>query len=264
MSFVNYKSKKGCRAQKTYEESVEAGVKKYMDSNHIFSSIPNDENRNNGCHVEASYLCHGIWEKIMKNEHPLSTAHDFIWKLNGDELVFHFDIMNNPCKYGKGIYSCGLFRICGEEKRKEVKNIYHSIGNMAPVPWFKLSGNSYINIQNLHKSVDERWDILLLVLKKNWKEWNKNCGLTFERYMILTCQQPYYEEVYNKVSEKEIDKISLDNINEWNKMITENSTIITFNPEKDENSDVSINKMINIIKIRCKMISILLSSETSI
>lgn len=49
--------------------------------------------------------------------------------------------------------------------------------------------NHYINGQLLHKSLDERWDLYLQLLKNNWYLWKKRTNITFEKYMILTCQQ---------------------------------------------------------------------------
>lgn len=252
--FVNYNVKRGCKGKEYYEEVI-AGIIEFKNSDPIFASIPDDESRNYGCSVEASYLCHGIWNVIMENEFQISASNEFTWKNKDSELLFHFDVMNNP-NMANNVYSCGIFKKCSPDLRKKVKDIYHSIGNMAPVPWFKIKGDNYIDIQGLHRSLDERWDLLLLVLKANWNLWNKGCKLTFEQYMILTCQQPCYEEIYNKAVKKGIDKISSEDITLWNTDIKPNSKIITFN--SDETEDASAEKILNIIKIRCKIIRVLL------
>ena len=48
-------------------------------------------------------------------------------------MIFHFDIMNNPSIKGKK-YSCGLFKELDAELGENVKAIYHTIGNMTPIP----------------------------------------------------------------------------------------------------------------------------------
>ena len=194
--YVTYTVKRGPLG-KNYRKAVDEGMCKFKREKDIYKPISEKESRNNVCDVEASYICHGIWEKIMKNTKPLSADNKIRWSPNEtDEMIFHFDIMNNP-SVSNNVYSCGLFKGCDKNLRQDVLNIYHTIGNMAPIPWFKSTDTSYIDGQGLHKSLDERWDLFLQILKDNWNKWNKECAdLTFENYMILTCQQVCYEEIY--------------------------------------------------------------------
>lgn len=203
-----------------YWKAVEKGLKKFVKDAKFEININKDEGKNSGNHLEYSYLCHGIWNKIMENAAPIYRNDSFYWtskeeyweeynkNKNCDYVSrFHCDIMNNPKASKKNIYSCGsVFRFCSKEKRKELEEIYHGIGNMAPIPWFEiLSSRDFsddevkevsINGQKLHSSLDERWDLFLGVLKNNWSSWNnRNRDLTFEKYMILTCQHVYYEEI---------------------------------------------------------------------
>lgn len=207
--YVEYENPK---RGKEYYEVVVNGIRKYISNRqNVMNEISESESRNYGKHVESSYLCHGIWTILMDNKsnnrHPYSDNY-FVWSDNlnkneQDKLIFHFDIMNNPKKSKRNIYSCGLFKNCDEEIRKEVENIYHTIGNMAPIPWFKVIGNQYINGQTLHKSLDERWDLFLHTLHASWEEWNtKESNMSFETYMILSCQQPYYKKIYEEVIKK--------------------------------------------------------------
>lgn len=163
--------------------------------------------------------------------------------------------MNNPSIKGKK-YSCGLFKELDAELGENVKAIYHTIGNMTPIPWFPLAGGSYIDGQKLHKSLDERWDLYLQVLKSNWKKWNPDPnGLSFERYMILTCQQVYYEEICEDISKEGANtkNITVDTIRRWNDRITPDSKLISFSDPRED-----INKIISIIKMRCSIIRIML------
>lgn len=250
MPYVDYKAKKGTIPQ-IYYELVDKGVAEFKKEQNVYKPIPDEESRNIGCDVEASYLCHGIWAKVMKNSQKPMTGNYFKWKSGEAEMIFHFDIMNNPSIKGKK-YSCGLFKEQDAESGEKVKAIYHTIGNMAPVPWFSLDGGSYIDGQKLHKSLDERWDLYLQVLKSNWEEWNPDPnGLSFEKYMILTCQQVYYEEIYKEAVNTK--NITMDTIRSWNDRITPDSKLLSFSGEKE-----NINKIINIIKMRCNMIRIML------
>lgn len=44
---------------------------------------------------------------------------------------------------------------------------------------------------------------ILTGIKKQLEKWNPDPnGLSFERYMILTCQQVYYEEIYEDISKE--------------------------------------------------------------
>lgn len=259
--YVIYENKSGPKGE-NYSNAINEGIKKLICDKDCNKDMVlfDDETRNSGLHIEASYLCHGIWHKIMKNNRKLSAGNCFIWESDGmGKLVFHFDIMNNPSKKNNR-YSCGLFKDCDNELRKKVINIYHSIGNMVPIPWFKITGGNYINGQSLHQSLDERWDMFLQLLKNNWSEWNTNqCKLTFESYMIMTCQQVYYEEIYNEAVD--LKNISLDNIAAWNAKITCDSKIISFTPVEKESVDDSINKILRIIELRCEIIRLMLEKE---
>ena len=254
MSYVDYKAQKGTIPQKYYR-AVDEGVEEFKKEQNVYKPISGDESRNNGCDVEASYLCHGIWTKVMKNSEKPMTGSYFKWKSGEVEMIFHFDIMNNPSIKGKK-YSCGLFKELDAELGENVKAIYHTIGNMTPIPWFPLAGGSYIDGQKLHKSLDERWDLYLQVLKSNWKKWNPDPkGLSFERYMILTCQQVYYEEIYEDISKEGANtkNITVDTIRRWNDRITPDSKLISFSDPRED-----INKIISIIKMRCSIIRIML------
>ena len=76
--------------------------------------------------------------------------------------------------------------------------------------------------------------------------------------MIMTCQQVYYEEIYKKALKTGVENITLEHINDWNECISQDSVIISLSPKEGENTDDIINKILQIIKIRCKIIHIML------
>ena len=245
--YVDYK---GGRKKSEYDLKVKNGVINFAkrSGEELFNTI-DGESGNYGCDVEASYLCHGIWKILMKNDNQFGTDREFVWKHENLELLFHFDIMNNPNISKRNVYSCGLFKDCNGIV--EVKKIYHTIGNMTPVPWFKVEGNHYIDAQKLHKSLDERWDLFLQVLRTNWKTWNSCEGFTFEEYMRITCQQVCYEEIYQEAISKKIEEITETDIKEWESKIRVDSKLISF-------AESGVEKMKNIIRLRCKIVSVLL------
>lgn len=262
-SYVKYNARKG-KLSKAYYEAVSDGLNKFIEYNRWYENLPEKENRNYGVHLECSYLCHGIWTKIMKNEsnngNPYSHNY-FYWKNSSyeNEILFHFDIMNNPNKK-----SCGLANCCNDDKLKGWKNIYHSIGNMTPIPWFKVEGEHYIDGQALHNALDERWDLFLNVLKKSWSNWCSEESFTFESYMSLTCQQIYYTDIYNdfKNNIKEIENIDdLKILKDWGQKINSESQLLLF-PKYKEYQEESIADLItNLIKIRCCLIGLLLKEN---
>lgn len=260
-SYVNYKSHRG-PVEKSFYDAVENGIKNFIEKEkNLYQNLPENEGRNYCNHIESSYLCHGIWTKIMKNESNNRCPYSdnwFLWKnINEKEgMIFHFDIMNNPKPK-----SCGLAASCSEEKKNEWEEIYHSIGNMTPIPWFKVDMNHYINGQLLHKLLDERWDLYLQFLKNNWCMWGKRSDITFEKYMILTCQQMYYQEIFSSISEKEIQNISINDIQCWNSRINENSQLVSFSIEDQKEVDTIVENIIKLIKVRCRVIYLLLKDD---
>ena len=73
--------------------------------------------------------------------------------------------------------------------------------------------------------------------------------------MILTCQQVYYEEIYEDISKEGANtkNITVDTIRRWNDRITPDSKLISFSDPRED-----INKITSIIKMRCSIIRIML------
>lgn len=272
--FVQYKTKSG-KLDNNYYDAVERGVQKYITyinetDNKSYINLSKYEPRNYQSHIESSFLCHGIWNRLMNeiyDKSKIGTGSSFSWSQNKGEqnITFHFDIMNNA-KISKNNLGCFLAKKCKEKKRKEWGDIYHSIGNMTPIPWFKLYNGSdtSINTQSLHKSLDERWDLFLKLLQNNWNNWNTKDKIAFNDYMILTCQQMYFDEIYTSIKEREINTIALRDITEWNEKIQKSNSnykLISFSPADGEQIDDIVNKIIKLIKIRCKVIALLLNKK---
>lgn len=115
---------------------------------------------------------------------------------NARQLLFHFDVMNNP-KAARNNFR----RIGSMAKRSEplvhlsFEKIYHTIGNFAPVPWW-ISGTylqGQYNLQRLHVNLAEWWDALLLYLQWRMPEFKEVSGISFVDYIILTCQFFYLD-----------------------------------------------------------------------
>lgn len=73
--------------------------------------------------------------------------------------------------------------------------------------------------------------------------------------MILTCQQVYYEEIYEDISKEavNIENVTMDTIRRWNDRITPDSKLLSFSDKRED-----VNKIINIIKMRCSIICMML------
>lgn len=132
---------------------------------------------------------------------------------------------------------------------------------MTPIPWFDVAGNHSVNGQMLHKALDERWDLYLNVLRRNWDAWNKTEGFTFNGYMILTCQQMYYADIYESI--EDTSEITLDSIAEWNGRIIENPEmdLLSFEPYDGRTIDTVADDIIKLIKIRDRVIGLKLDAS---
>lgn len=263
-SYVDSKFKLNGRPGKAYYKAVSDGLNKFIKHNGWYINLPEEENRNSSVDLECSYLCHGIWTKLTKNEsnngRPYSNNYFYLkHNRNENEILFHFDIMNNPKKK-----SCGLAKYCNEQELQNWQRIYHSIGNMTPIPWFKVKGEHYINGQALHNALDERWDLFLNTLEKNWNIWNSTSSFTFKSYMLLTYQHMYYKDIYvdYKSNVKKIENINLKILKKWNKYIIKNNNlkIISF-LDLDYKEESIASLITDLIKIRCHIIGLLLKEN---
>lgn len=269
MKFVNYKNKRGQKGSEYYK-AVNDGIRKFIEEyekpKNATVEITEDEPRNAGVDVECCYLCHGIWARIMGNKYygegKCGSSNLFNWCKNNNadncSIIFHLDIMHNPKideKNNKS--SCGIAKDVNKEKRKEWEEIYHSIGNMSPIPWFETIGGNNINLQSLHSALDERWDLFLKVLKDNWNVWYREEDriMTFEEYMIITCQHVYYEGVLEELKKNQ-NYLNENDLNKCEEEIKSGKKeLISFDKmAKDEIADKIADKIIDLITVRGRII----------
>lgn len=120
-------------------------------------------------------------------------------KKNDTSKTFLFDVMHNPGK---------SFRPCQQARKLNYNNgemkfekIYHTIGNFAPVPRTIISKNYGPNLQQIHLQLNELWPWFLKFLKDNWEEFPTEVAeiMTFEEYMVFTCQQMYFSNIFKSV-----------------------------------------------------------------
>lgn len=260
--YVNYNQRRGRPSYEYYIATIK-GLTEFINDKGWLRNLPDEESRNYTSHIESSYLSHAIWTVLTQNKsnhgHPYSS--NFFYWTDGEiekEFLFHFDIMHNP-----KINSCGLANGCTSDNLLEQWNqIYHSIGNITPIPWFKVEGNHFIDAQALHNSLDERWDLFLNVLKNNWESWHPNKSLTFNNYMLMTYQHIYYSEVYADYLTriKRIEKIELQTIEEWSELINDNphQQLVSFSDSNSGNTNNEVEMIINLIKIRNHIIGLIL------
>ena len=263
-SYVNYPSRKG-RYGQSYYTATASGLSKFVTQEGWTKNISAKECRNSTSHIESSYLSHAIWTVLTQNKsnHGRPYSSNFFYWTDEEieeEFLFHFDIMHNP-----KIKSCGLANGCSSENLLEQwKQTYHSIGNITPIPWFKVEGNHFIDAQALHNSLDERWDLFLTVLRNNWESWCSNKSVTFNDYMLMTYQHIYYSKVYKDFLEKvkSIDKITLQTVNKWKEMIDNNPNqpLLSFSDSDSNNTDNEVKMIINLIKIRNHIIGLILKN----
>lgn len=97
---------------------------------------------------------------------------------------------------------------------EEWKAISYTIGNFAPIPNLKEKGR---HLQQIHRDKNERWDFLLDYCRKNWKKYSCSSAISYNEYMKLTCQQIYFQEIYDDLFEKNLITES------WKKFMLKNT-----------------------------------------
>ncbi|PHU34228.1 hypothetical protein [Pseudobutyrivibrio ruminis] len=182
----------------------------------------NFENEASVSDCEQSFLCRYVFAKLMG-----FSTNDIA--ANGIDIdgKYHFDVMNHVLN--------------GDDYAN-----YHSIGNFAPIP---RDGLPYKNlerahIQLIHRWFGENWDEMLIHMKSHMER------ELFNNYMITTCQQLYYQEIFDSFYEKckTLEKIDwkiygeinwTTEVNIWNKRIKdENLNIISLKNDPDKRSKI--------------------------
>lgn len=179
---------------------------------------------------------------------------------------FHFDVMNNP-KTTRRKFSSGIKNKCPKEWEKW-RGIYHTIGNLTPIPW-PCNGTVEPNLQTKHSNLDERWDLFLHYLRCEWsKDWE--VGISFFQYMQLTCQEVYYQKVYDDFfKNKNLETIDDQDLlgwykklkeNEWYEKLEEDGRLISFGEDAKENVEITI----NLISLRGRLVMALVRRKMGI
>lgn len=218
-------------------------------------SAPNNKD------CEAAYLSQCFFYELMHTlaaDEVLSNCKQLrkiCVKLNdvNKSQEFHFDVMNNP-KINRRIFSKNIMEKCSKEWANWFA-IYHTIGNFTPIPWPR---NVKPHLQLKHSLLDERWDLFLHYLRCEWsKDWE--VGISFFQYMQLTCQEIYYQKVYDEfhdlLKSKNLAKLD-DQVllkwyeklkeNEWYEKLEESGRLISFGEDAKED----VERIINLISYR--------------
>ena len=163
-----------------------------------------------------------------------------------EETLLHFDVMHNwrpgndKNRIGYQALEADLFT-----DLQELKRIYHTIGNFAPIPWPE-------NLQRVHANNSERWDKLLLHLQANWSSW-KDITFSFKAYMKATCQQMYFKKIVQEATSPEVLSANepklLKCLEKWNEQIDNQKAgeIISFDGNAESDS-ILVKNNLNLIK----------------
>lgn len=261
------------------KNEIRTCVENYCSCKDAWNYSLDNEPKIGGYDCEANYLSRAIFRMLLLNyfgdraeiteiNEPLNYFEIII---NNEKSVFHYDVMNSFSPKKIGNYSKTLSRNINEKKYGELIKIYHIIGNISPLPWFQ-NENIELNGQKLHAAFDERWYFLLQFLQKVWNTFTQkyNMYITFEDYIISTCQQLYYQEVLNdfknKINDKSSDEISDDELikwmNDWNDKIKKNKlSILDYKNDTLSNvCDEIVDDLVLIVEYRSKYIVALLRS----
>lgn len=175
--------------------------------------------------------------------------------INGLEKQFLFDVMNNP---NKGNQPYTQAKYC-DYKSMKFKELYHTIGNFAPVPKTIVSRYYGPNLQLIHRDLNELWPWFLKFLQDNWEFFPTKVYevMSFREYMRYTCQEMYYANIFNESYTK------YQNNSTWESIINdisdnkflENDTLISFNDlfEKKDIEEID-NRISFLIELRGRYI----------
>lgn len=238
-------------------------VVKYVKNYGWSYDLSNENKQPKGQDCEARYLSQFIFKFLLEEKdsvllHTTCDRYAMLELDRNNKIRIHFDVMNNP-------KTCHEFSASMKDKDYKHwvwwKDNYHVIGNLVPIPWpDKLK----INNQLKHLQLDERWDMFLRYMRTEWKNWYADEKFSFERYMILTCQHMYYEEIFDDLKKmlegKSLDDVSID---EWidfldseEKKIDVNSKLLKFDIKKNETERINF-----LIEVRSRIIVAILQKR---
>lgn len=207
--FAKERTEEGNKWDKAADNFIENGLWNYCFKGEATVSDP-----------EQSFLCRYVFAKLMGTNTDNIPANKIYIENKG--TTYHFDVMNN---------------LNGMSYK-------YTIGNFAPIPAEPFpypKAQTHAHLQLIHKWNNERWDLLLKHLKDNW------ClgDLTFNQYMINTCQQlyfkPIFEEFYKEYKHKELDSVNWNEVVlDWNQDIKKikKPKLITLDCSKDSQAKI--------------------------
>lgn len=252
MSFIPKRNRKG---NSVWFNELEKGLNEFLDTGDWLYDFENENPQPKKQAIEARYLSQYFFRKLIEsidNKYLADITDSTYMHLICDErkTMFHFDVMNNPKEahaFGKSIKKASIDEWVKWQKR------YHTIGNFAPVPWPILEYGS-INMQDIHKGFDERWDLFLKFCQSEWPNFADYCVyIDFRSYMKLTCQEIYFTEIYdsfkNEFGDHCIKEVANEELLKWYDSVhsieLKNEQIISFG--KNLSSDAkNINQLIAI------------------
>lgn len=229
-------------------------MNQFLDTGDWLYNFENENLQPKKQDIEARYLSQYFFSKLNQSIDDMCkveiTDSTYIYLVRDNKkTMFHFDVMNNPKEshfFGKAIKKESI-----EEWEKWRNELYHTIGNFTPAPWPVMKYGS-INMQDIHKGLDERWDLFLKLCQSEWPFFKNYCiHIDFQSYIKLTCQEIYFTEIFdlfnNQFEIRDIDNLSNDELLSWYDSIRtvdlNNKKIVTFGD--DLLNDVrSINRLI--------------------
>lgn len=263
MSYIPVRS--GKRNHNWFIE-LETGFNSFLDNADWLYNFEEENPQPKKQHFEARYLSQYFFSRLIQSIDPnysVKITDDVYmeFKRNDEKTIFHFDVMNNPKEahaFGKSIKQYSL------DEWKIWKGRYHTIGNLTPVPWPCLEYGGSINMQNIHGSFDERWDLFLKFCQSEWASF-KGVHIDFYEYMKLTCQDIYFEVIYDSFKKEfrdcNIERVTDEKLLEWYSSIDcvklKKMQIISFGNNM-ENDVKNINQL---ILIRSKLMRAIISSK---
>lgn len=227
-------------------------------------------------HYEQSILSQLIFIELFKKQNltaeicecglSITLAKDDIKK------DFLFDIMHNPRIGNQPCQQALLYNYKNKNDqigKMNFEELYHCIGNFAPIPRTIVSNNYGPRLQQIHQSLNELWPWFLKFMQDNWTCFPTNVSelMSFKEYMKYSCQQMCFEDIFNNLyciydntTNKEDDKM-------WEKLLMKLSKtvidaqdkLISFdNLFKDCNIKEIDNRIMFLIELRGRFILSLL------
>ena len=276
---------RGKENEKKREKIITIGLDKFLnDDNNNFKYDFENEPREGDADNEASYLSNMIFIKIINMFKKNIDDETYIFKRadagtdgsryihfdNGKIVAIGFDVMNNPNKPGRGMNNVLDQNFGSTNEIKELKNIYHRIGNYTFFPKSKNYDKKYEIQRTIHKSMfKEDWNKTLKYLEDNWDHYQFDVFCDFKEYIKMSLQQFYTKKGWGYLKDiilkdkEQYQKLTCDN------KIYEKELRVIYNEIKNFDDEIYCDKYDNdhiivinaIVKIRSKLIIMLLNGK---